>query len=132
MFGLYLYPFLLEKDDLLSSNAEVLVDRTLCCSFFFLFFFLYKMLPPLFFFSFFFYNIDFFHINNILQLSNSDTQKVTKCCLYEKKGSNIGSCPQVPVFQFGKSQVLQPRSGKTKDYSWWYLFLLRLSRSMKQ
>ena len=45
----------------------------------------------------------------IVYMSYSDTQKVAKCCLYEKKvdvnkkkkkkkkGGNIGSCPQVPV-----------------------------------
>ena len=45
----------------------------------------------------------------IVYMSYSDTLKVAKCCLYEKKsmlkkkrkkekkGINIGSCPQVPV-----------------------------------
>ena len=51
-------------------TAQVLVDRTLCCSLYFIFFFhdiAPPPPPPPFFF--FFFNIDFFHINNILQLS---------------------------------------------------------------
>jgi hypothetical protein len=63
------------------------------------------MLPtPLLFFSFL--NIDFFHINNILQhtvihrkLQNVVYMKKSRCNLKKrgKKGSSIGSCPQVPV-----------------------------------
>ena len=64
-------------------------------------------------------------------MSYSDTYKVAKCCLYDKKsmlkkkkgggatsykkkkkGSNTGSCPQVPVHKLSKNSYMSYKKCK--------------------